>query len=243
MSVEPSAFVAGATGYVGREVVRVIAQERSIATVAHVRPDSRRLAEWRDRMAAAGASVDTTEWDAAAMTDTLVRLRPTMLFALLGTDARAGTGGGRARRHRDVRDGGLRAHSLLLRAAAAAARETGVRPASSTSPAWASPRAPQRVSRRALARGAGAARQRAAVRDRATRPDHRPRPRGATARRASRRGRAERGAVAGRGARRRALRERYRPTTSTVLAQALVRLALDPDATAAVVESEGLRLP
>jgi uncharacterized protein YbjT (DUF2867 family) len=85
MSAEPGAFVAGATGYVGREVVRVLAQERSIPTAAHVRRDSPRLAEWRDRVAAAGASIDTTEWAEPAMTETLVRLRPTLVFALLGT--------------------------------------------------------------------------------------------------------------------------------------------------------------
>ena len=78
------AFVAGATGYTGREVVRELA-ERGVPTVAHVRPDSARVDEWRRRFEGHGASVDTTPWDAAAMTRTLTSLQPTHLFSLLGT--------------------------------------------------------------------------------------------------------------------------------------------------------------
>lgn len=78
------AFVAGATGYVGREVVRVL-RARAIETVAHVRPDSPRLAEWRDRFAALGAEVDATSWEPAAVEATLRRRQPTAMFSLLGT--------------------------------------------------------------------------------------------------------------------------------------------------------------
>ena len=41
------AFVAGATGYTGREVVRLLA-ERGVRTLAHVRPDSSSSAAGRD---------------------------------------------------------------------------------------------------------------------------------------------------------------------------------------------------
>jgi nucleoside-diphosphate-sugar epimerase len=78
------AYVAGATGYVGHEVVSAL-REKGIATAAHVRPDSARLADWRARFAAMGAAVDATPWEQAAMTATFARLRPRWVFALLGT--------------------------------------------------------------------------------------------------------------------------------------------------------------
>ncbi len=93
MSAPPAAFVAGATGYTGRSVVAEL-RRRGVATVAHLRPDSRDRARWTERFASSGASVDLTPWDAAALRDTLVRLRPTVVFALLGTTrARAGKEG------------------------------------------------------------------------------------------------------------------------------------------------------
>ena len=79
-----TAFVAGATGYTGREVVRAL-HARGVRAVAHVRPDSPRLEEWRARFAEQGAEVDATPWDEAAMIATLKRLRPDVVFALLGT--------------------------------------------------------------------------------------------------------------------------------------------------------------
>jgi len=78
------AFVAGATGFTGREVVRLLA-ERGVPTVAHVRPDSPRLEEWKKRFSAVGAEVDATAWDEAAMLETMSRVRPATVFALLGT--------------------------------------------------------------------------------------------------------------------------------------------------------------
>ena len=78
------AFVAGATGYTGREVVRAL-RERGVETVAHVRPDSRSVEVWRARFAALGARVDTTSWEESAMTRTLAREGPTHVFGLLGT--------------------------------------------------------------------------------------------------------------------------------------------------------------
>ncbi len=61
------AFVAGATGYTGRELVRVLA-ESGRKVVAHVRPDSSRLDEWRERFAALGATLDTTPWERTQLT-------------------------------------------------------------------------------------------------------------------------------------------------------------------------------
>jgi uncharacterized protein YbjT (DUF2867 family) len=78
------AFVAGATGYTGREVVRELVAA-GVRTVAHVRPDSHELDRWRARFGELGAEVDTTAWSIDAMTATLSRLRPTFVFALLGT--------------------------------------------------------------------------------------------------------------------------------------------------------------
>jgi uncharacterized protein YbjT (DUF2867 family) len=81
------AFVAGATGFTGKAVVKVL-RERGLRTVAHVRPDSARLSQWREFFGALGAEVDATPWDEAAMTATLTRLQPSPVFALLGTTRR-----------------------------------------------------------------------------------------------------------------------------------------------------------
>lgn len=77
------AFVAGATGYTGREVVRAL-NARGVAAFAHVRPDSSQLPVWRDRFNGI-AQVDTTPWQLNAMTETMRRVRPDFVFALLGT--------------------------------------------------------------------------------------------------------------------------------------------------------------
>lgn len=118
---KPLAFVAGATGYTGLAVVRAL-RERGIATIAHVRPDSSRLDQWRAMLTELGAQVDTTAWDEAALTATLSARQPTLVFALLGTTrarkkktARAGEDPATAT-YRAV-DYGLTA--LLIRAAVA----------------------------------------------------------------------------------------------------------------------------
>jgi uncharacterized protein YbjT (DUF2867 family) len=80
----PKALVLGATGYTGQEVVREL-RRRQVATVAHVRPDSARLAAWRDRFTALGATVDTTPWEEAALAAMIAQEKPTVVFALLGT--------------------------------------------------------------------------------------------------------------------------------------------------------------
>ncbi|MCX4243252.1 NAD(P)H-binding protein [Paraliomyxa miuraensis] len=84
MTAPAVAFVAGATGYTGRAVVDALV-ERGVRTVAHVRPDSPRRAEWTERWQSRGAEADATPWDEAALTRTLRTLRPTVVLALLGT--------------------------------------------------------------------------------------------------------------------------------------------------------------
>lgn len=93
------AFVAGATGYTGREVVRVLVA-RGVRTVAHIRPDSPRVDEWRNRFEQAGAAVDSTRWDQAELAATLLALQPTHVFSLLGT-TRARRRASRAARRAD----------------------------------------------------------------------------------------------------------------------------------------------
>jgi uncharacterized protein YbjT (DUF2867 family) len=115
-----SAFVTGATGYTGRELVRLLA-ESSKDPIAHVRPDSPRRDEWCQRFEALGAHVDTTAWDEAAMTATLRELAPNVVFALLGTTRARGRETGGADTYESV-DYGLTA--ILLRAAVA----SGIRP-------------------------------------------------------------------------------------------------------------------
>jgi len=96
------AFVAGATGYVGREVVAAL-RAAGVETWAHVRPDSPRLREWRERFGALGAQVDVTAWDAVAMRDRLTTLSPTVVFALLGTTQARASAAARAHRARTSR--------------------------------------------------------------------------------------------------------------------------------------------
>jgi uncharacterized protein YbjT (DUF2867 family) len=78
------AYVLGATGFVGREVVRQLCV-RGTKTIAHVRPDSKSLADWRAKLAELGAEVDTTAWDTAAMAARLRELRPDQVYILIGT--------------------------------------------------------------------------------------------------------------------------------------------------------------
>ena len=112
------AFVAGATGYTGREVVPLLVA-RGVRTIAHVRPDSSRAEDWRDRFESAGAAVDNTPWTDADITRTLSTLQPTHVFSLLGTTRarrRAAGARGVAESYESI-DYGLTA--LLVRAAVA----------------------------------------------------------------------------------------------------------------------------
>jgi len=79
-----TALVLGATGFVGREVVRQLCV-RGATTVAHIRPDSKSLTEWRGKLEALGAAVDTTPWDAAALAARLRVLEPAQIYILIGT--------------------------------------------------------------------------------------------------------------------------------------------------------------
>lgn len=231
------AFVAGATGYTGREVVRELA-ERGVRTLAHVRPDSPRLDAWRERFGALGAEVDTTPWTHDAMAARMAELAPTHVFALLGTTlkrARRAAAEGRVEDYEAV-DFGLT--KLLLDAV----RDSGLRPRFVyLSSAGASPRA----------RGAYMQvrwRVEEALRDSGL-PYTIARPSFITGpdRDETRPGERIGAAVADGllsvatmfGGRR--LAARYRSTSNTALARALVARALDPAAENAVLESEELR--
>jgi uncharacterized protein YbjT (DUF2867 family) len=112
------ALVVGATGFTGRAVVEVLCT-RGIETTAHVRPDSSSLDRWRKTFEALGARVDTTPWTDEAMTETVRALSPTVVFSLLGTTrARARTEGRSAEAAYEAVDYGL--SMRLLRAAEAA---------------------------------------------------------------------------------------------------------------------------
>ncbi|ABS25910.1 SDR family oxidoreductase [Anaeromyxobacter sp. Fw109-5] len=232
-----TAFVAGATGYTGREVVRAL-RAAGIATVAHVRPDSPRLEEWRARFGALGAQVDATPWDAAAMATTLARVRPTMVFALLGTTRRRGREAarrGRSESYASVDHGLTR---LLLDAALTSGGRprfvylsaAGVR--EGTPSAYLAARArlerelsgsglPYTIARPSFVTGPDREERRPLERTAAVAAD------------------AVLGIAARLGARR--LAARWRSITAAELAAALVRLALDPAAERRVVGADALR--
>ncbi len=79
-----TAFVLGATGFVGREVVRQLCV-RGGKPVAHVRPDSSKLDDWRTKFGELGAVVDASPWDASALAKSLREHRATALYILIGT--------------------------------------------------------------------------------------------------------------------------------------------------------------
>jgi nucleoside-diphosphate-sugar epimerase len=232
------AFVAGATGHTGREVVRLLSA-RGVRTVAHVRPDSPRLQEWRERFEEAGAAVDATPWDEAAMTGTLQTLRPTVVFALLGTTRARG----RAARRRGVPaetyetvDYGLTA--LLLRAAGAVPKaprfvylsSMGVGP-TTTNPYM---KARLRVETELRSSGLPFTIARPSFITGEPRDDGRPLERvGAAASDAAL------GMLGALGARR--MRDRFQSMGNTELAHALVLVALDPSCTGVVLEADALR--
>lgn len=77
-----TAFVLGATGFVGREVVRQLCV-RGAKAIAHARADSSRLASLRATWTELGVEVDTTPWEDLATA--LARHRPDQLYILIGT--------------------------------------------------------------------------------------------------------------------------------------------------------------
>jgi nucleoside-diphosphate-sugar epimerase len=80
----PVALVVGATGYTGREVVRLLA-EQGIQTIAHIRPDSPMRDTWQERFTKQGARCDFTPWEAEHFEQTIQTVQPTHVFSLLGT--------------------------------------------------------------------------------------------------------------------------------------------------------------
>lgn len=118
----PRAFVLGATGFVGREVVRQLAARDARAVLAHVRPDSSKLAFWQDAFGAQGVAVDTTPWDAAALGDRLREAAIDRVYILIGTT--------RAAAKRDQIEGDIyeRIDLGLTRIAIDAARASGRTP-------------------------------------------------------------------------------------------------------------------
>ena len=245
MTGAPSpAFVAGATGYVGHALVRVLA-ERGARVAAHVRPDSPRLGQWRERLTALGSTVevDTTPWDEAAMTATLAARRPAAVFALLGTTRRrvreAAARGAAAESYETV-DYGLTA--LLVRAATAAARTTGETPrlvylsSVGVTPDTRNPYLQARARMESELREGELPYTivRPSVITGPDREESRPMERAAAV--VMDAALSLPGLL---GARR--LRDRWRSTTAEELARALVRLSIDPRAAGTVVEGDGLR--
>lgn len=237
------AFVAGATGYTGREVVRILT-ERGVRTVAHVRPDSARLADWQTRFGALGAEVDATPWTPDAMAERLGALQPTHVFALLGTtskrgkQARASASEVTPNPHDtyDTVDYGLT--RLLVQASVAAGcaprfvylSSTGV----SENARGAYLQARWKAEHHLRASGLPYTIARPSFITGTDRDEARPGERAMAM--------VTDGLVAVAGALgARGLRARYRSTTNATLAAALVRLALDPAAENTIVESESLR--
>ena len=230
-----ASFVAGATGYTGREVVRVLAA-RGERTIAHVRPDSSRVEEWRGRFAGMGAEVDAAAWEAEAMTAALRRAAPDRVFALLGTTGKRARGDGMSRVEAyqridvgltlllldAVRAAGLRPRFVYLSSVGTSDRSSSMylKTRAQVEAALARSGVPFTVARPSFITGA-------------QRDDERP---------FERVGAAMAGgllAMAGAlGARR--LQAKYRPTTNTSLAEALVRAGFDPAADGKILEGDAL---
>lgn len=234
MAAAPVAFVAGATGFVGRAVVPAL-RARGATVIAHVRPDSSRLAEWRERFGAEGATVDASPWEVGALTAALKAAAVTHVFCCIGTT--------RGRARADAVQGNIyEAVDLgLTRLLADAAVAAGNRPrfvylssigaSASASSAYLKARGqaedvvkasglPYVIARPSIISGAG-------------RDDHRPGERVAGVVADGVLGIA--GVLGGK-----RLRARYRSTTPDILAGALVRLALDGPADR-IVDGDGLR--
>ena len=79
-------LIIGATGYVGRNVVRV-ASSAGHDVLAHVRPDSAAADRTAAEFVAAGARVVRTPWKADAWYRALEAAPPDRIFLLLGTTA------------------------------------------------------------------------------------------------------------------------------------------------------------
>ncbi len=233
----PVAWVAGATGYTGQAVVSALL-ERSIVAYAHVRPDSPRKAYWRTEFVQRGAEVDSTPWDEAALTGRLRDLGVTQVYALLGTTkrrAKQAQQAGDAPADYEAVDYGLTVQ--LLRAAAAC----GVSRFIYLSSAGVGPSA--RGAYLQVRHRVEVELQQSGVAYTIARPSFITGPDREESRPLERIGAVVSDGLLGVasvfGGRK--LRARYRSTSATVLGQALVRLACDPEAANRVVESEHLR--
>lgn len=78
-----TALVFGATGYTGNAVVRHWAKVGGV--VAHVRPDSPKLADQVANLEGLGARVERVPWEPAAIGELVTRAAPKVVFSLLGT--------------------------------------------------------------------------------------------------------------------------------------------------------------
>ncbi len=238
MASESRAFVAGATGYVGRAVVAEL-RKRGVETIAHVRPDSARLSSWTQQFTAIGATVDSTPWDDVSMVARISELAPTIVFALLGTTkarARSAAEAGAAPADYEAVDYALSV--LLIKAAAAAPSRPKV---VYLSAAGVSERARGayldvrvRVERELRDAGVHYVIARPAFVTGADREENRP-----VERWSARLGDAVLSVAGLLGGRQ--MQARWSSVTGTELAQALVRLGLDAQATDAVVHADGLR--
>ena len=238
--VKGAALVFGATGFTGREVARVMAGT-GVTTIAHVRPDSPRLADWRRRFAKMGAEVDATAWEEKALTETMKRVQPAIIFSLLGTTRariKKATAEGRDPQSQDYDSVDYGLTAMLLKAAATA----GVKPrfvylsaAGANKPGMSAySRARYKTEKAVVQSGMPYTIARPSFIIGPDRDDRRM------------------GEIFGArflngllvlagalGAKK--MRDRYHSTSNTILASALVRLSLDPAAENAVVESENLR--
>ena len=241
MGEQPTAFVAGATGHTGRAVVQAL-RTAGARVVAHVRPDSSRLADWRSQWSDAGIEVDSTAWEPEAMEATLKRLAPTHVFGLLGTTRkRAAREGMDARAAYERVDFGMTA--MLFEAAFEAAAACGSEPrlvyvsAAGLSEGTRNPYMQVRVRIERMLRDGALpyliARPSFIVGER---DEHR-----AAEHWGARVADGALGVIGALGARK--LADRYRSTTGEVLGQAIVAMALD-EATPRqhIAESESLRL-
>ena len=233
------AFVAGATGLTGRHAVEVLAKGGH-EVIAHVRPDSPRLAEWSERFASLGARVSSTPWEASAIASTIAKEGPGLVLGVLGTTrARAkrveAAGGDPSRESYDAVDVAL-TEMLIAACAAIEPRPRFVYLSSTgttegTSNAYLAARA--RVE---------ATLKKSGVPYTIARPSfiagERDEPRGMekVAVKLADAGLGLLGALGGRG-----LRDRYASMTGEELARALVTLGLDPAWTDRIAETEDLR--
>ncbi len=83
MSASPVFFVAGATGYVGRELVSVIRKHKK-PCFAHVR-EGGKVDSWRQTFSEMGAQTVVSSWDEADLRECLSRCQPAIVCAVLGT--------------------------------------------------------------------------------------------------------------------------------------------------------------